>query len=149
MQLARAEGGRLKLDQESDLRDVLSVVVEDMQRAETPGRIVLSLPETPVLSPIDPDTVGILCRNLIENALQHGDEDLSVEVSLSAREPWSCERGAVGSAGKLERLTGRSNETAASAGEAASDLRSWPRSQIVSVAQTRTQVAAQRWRPRV
>lgn len=108
MQLARAEGGRLKLDQESDLRDVLSVVVEDMQRAETPGRIALSMPETPVLSSVDPDTVGILCRNLIENALQYGDENSPVEVALSTDGILTVANdGPLVSPEKLERLTGR------------------------------------------
>lgn len=108
MQLARAEGGRLKLDQESDLRDVLSVVVEDMQRAETPGRIVLGIPETPVLSSVDPDTVGILCRNLIENALQHGDKNSPVEVALSTEGILTVANdGALVPPEKLQRLTGR------------------------------------------
>jgi len=83
MQLARAEGGRLILDREEDLREVLTAVVEDMQRAEPPGRVVLHLPEAPVLSSIDPDAVGIVCRNLIENALRHGDRHSPVYVSLS------------------------------------------------------------------
>jgi two-component system OmpR family sensor kinase len=108
MQLARAEGGRLKLDQESDLRDVLSVVVEDMQRAETPGRIVLGMPETPVLSSVDPDTVGILCRNLIENALQHGEKNSPVEVALSTEGILKVANdGALVPPEKLQRLTGR------------------------------------------
>ncbi|MBX3531889.1 MAG: sensor histidine kinase N-terminal domain-containing protein [Rhizobiaceae bacterium] len=102
MQLARAEGGRLTLDADSDLRDAVSVVVHDMNRTGQQERIVLSLPDTPVLSPIDPDTVGILCRNLIDNALQHGGKDSPVEVSLSASGELS-----VGNAGPLispERL---------------------------------------------
>lgn len=83
MQLARAEGGRLTLDTVADLRDAVSMVVHDMTRTGKKERIVLSLPDTPALSPIDPDTVGILCRNLIDNALQHGGKDSPVEVSLS------------------------------------------------------------------
>ncbi|MCD6071224.1 MAG: Integral rane sensor signal transduction histidine kinase [Microvirga sp.] len=83
MQLARAEGGRLSLDRESDLRDTLDVVIGDMRRNEPSGRIVLSLPAEPVLSTADPDAVGILCRNLIENALRHGSPSAPVEVVLS------------------------------------------------------------------
>lgn len=83
MQLARAAGGRLKLDQESDLRDAPSVVVEDMQRAETPGRIALNLPETPVLSAVDPGALGIPCRNLVDNAFS-----MATRIRLSM----SCSR---------------------------------------------------------
>lgn len=81
MQLARAEGGRLRADEPSDLRTVVAMIVEDFQRmGET--RIDLTLPETPVLSPLDPDAVGILSRNLVENALKHGAADRPVEVTL-------------------------------------------------------------------
>ncbi|MBX4941099.1 sensor histidine kinase [Rhizobium binae] len=81
MQLARAEGGRLQSDEPSDLRTVLQMVLQDFARAGE-GRISLRVPQAPVLSMLDPDAVGILCRNLIENALKHGALDGKVEVSL-------------------------------------------------------------------
>jgi two-component system OmpR family sensor kinase len=37
-----------------------------------------------VLSDIDPDAFGILCRNLIENALRHGKPDTPVAITLGA-----------------------------------------------------------------
>ena len=40
MQLARAEGGRLNMDQESDLRDTVDVLIGDMRRNEPIGRIL-------------------------------------------------------------------------------------------------------------
>ena len=83
MQLARAEGGRLRMDASADLRAVARIVVEDAGRADAPGRIVLTLPGTPVMSDLDPDAFGILCRNLVENALRHGDETAPIEVSLA------------------------------------------------------------------
>lgn len=83
MQLARAEGGRLQSDEPSDLRTVLHMIVEDFTRAGE-GRIVLTLPPEPVMSKLDPDAVGILFRNLIENALKHGAQDCVVEASLDA-----------------------------------------------------------------
>jgi two-component system, OmpR family, sensor kinase len=108
MQLARAEGGRLTLDREADVRDTLAVVVEDMQRTEPPGRISLRLPQVPVLSSVDPDTVGILCRNLIDNALQHGDRDSPVDVALSPDGMLSVSNdGLLVSPEKLQTLTGR------------------------------------------
>lgn len=84
MQLARAEGGRLRLDRSADLRPVARMVAEDIGRTGAPDRIVLSLPDKPVMSDLDPDAFGILCRNLIENALRHGQETAPVEVTLSA-----------------------------------------------------------------
>ena len=82
MQLARAEGGRLRRDQSADLRQVARLVVEDIARGAAPGRVVLGLPGAPVMSDLDPDAFGILCRNLVENALRHGAEAAPVAVSL-------------------------------------------------------------------
>lgn len=83
MQLARAEGGRLRTDAPSDLRVIARLMVEDAARAPNSGRIALSLPERPVLSDLDPDAFGIVCRNLIDNALRHGAAGGVVEVSLT------------------------------------------------------------------
>ncbi|WP_121632487.1 ATP-binding protein [Tropicibacter alexandrii] len=83
MQLARAEGGRLRMEQSTDLRAVAQLVVQDIQRMSAPDRIVLSLPDAPVLSDLDPDAFGILCRNLVENALRHGAQTSPVEVTLT------------------------------------------------------------------
>ncbi|MFP1646226.1 ATP-binding protein [Pontitalea aquivivens] len=83
LQLARAEGGRLRLETSTDMRTVARVIVEDIGRTDGPGRIVFSLAERPVMSDLDPDAFAILCRNLIENALRHGDPAASVEVTLS------------------------------------------------------------------
>ncbi len=84
MQLARAEGGRLRLDRSADLRPVARIVVEDIGRMAAPERIALTLPERPVLSDLDPDAFGILCRNLIDNAIRHGSETAPVDVTLTA-----------------------------------------------------------------
>lgn len=84
MQLARAEGGRLRLDRASDLRSVTRLVVEEMARTGGPDCVVLTLPETPVLSDLDPDAFGILCRNLVDNALRHGTKTEPVDMALTA-----------------------------------------------------------------
>lgn len=81
MQLARAEGGRLQSDEPSDLRPILQLIVDDFANAGE-ERIELTMPELPVRSRLDPDAFGILSRNLVENALKHGAQDGSVEVSL-------------------------------------------------------------------
>jgi two-component system OmpR family sensor kinase len=82
MQLARAEGGRLRTGTARDLRPILRLVVQDFARMA--DRIDLTLVETSVLSDIDPDIFGILCRNLIENALKHGTAGTRVAVAFSA-----------------------------------------------------------------
>lgn len=108
MQLARAEGGRLRMDRPSDLRPVARVMAEDIGRSVGHGRIALSLPDRPVLSDLDPDAFGILCRNLIDNALRHGAPGTSVAVTLSADGTFSVANdGPVVPAETLARLTGR------------------------------------------
>ncbi|MEM5468819.1 sensor histidine kinase [Celeribacter marinus] len=83
MQLARAEGGRLRVDRSADLRAVARIVVDDLGRVGAPGRIALSLPDAAVMSDIDPDAFAILCRNLVENALRHGAADVPIDVNLT------------------------------------------------------------------
>lgn len=83
MQMARAEGGRLRSEQASDLRPVLRMVVEDFARLSSFDRLALTLPDLPVLSDIDPDAFGIVIRNLVENALRHGPPDTAIEIKLS------------------------------------------------------------------
>lgn len=84
MQLARAEGGRLRADTPSDLRTVARLIAADAARTAGPGRIRLSVPDAPVMSDLDPDTFGIVCRNLLDNALRHGDSDGPVDVTLTS-----------------------------------------------------------------
>ena len=84
MQLARAEGGQLRLDRASDIRPVARIVTEDLARAAGGGRIALTLPDVPVMSDLDPDAFAILFRNLVENALRHGAKDAPVDVTLCA-----------------------------------------------------------------
>ncbi|BBU59658.1 two-component sensor histidine kinase (plasmid) [Mameliella alba] len=108
MQLARAEGGRLRLDQASDLRAVARIVIEDIRRTVAPGRIVLALPDGPVMSDLDPDAFGILCRNLVENALRHGSKNDPVDVALAANGVLSVSNeGPVVGPETLDRLTAR------------------------------------------
>jgi two-component system OmpR family sensor kinase len=84
MQLARAEGGRLRSDEAADLRGIARIVIDDLAQTGERDRVVLTLPETPVMSDLDPDAFGILCRNLVDNALRHGAPNDPVDVILSA-----------------------------------------------------------------
>lgn len=84
MQLARAEGGRLRRDEVADLCPVARIVVDDLSRGVGHDRIVLTLPDVPVLSDLDPDVFAILLRNLVENALRHGAAGTVADVSLTA-----------------------------------------------------------------
>lgn len=108
MQLARAEGGRLKVDYAYDIRSILSLVINDLTQTDGAQPVRLSIPETPVRSDLDPDAFAIVVRNLIENALRHGSDDSAVEVDLS---PFGVFRvrngGPVVPAGVLDRLTDR------------------------------------------
>ncbi|HRO15480.1 MAG TPA: HAMP domain-containing sensor histidine kinase [Paracoccus sp. (in: a-proteobacteria)] len=83
MQLARAEGAQLRTGRVLDLRDVLRLTLADFGRSGTGERIEADLPQAPVLSDIDPDAFGILCRNLIENALRHDAPHAPIRVALT------------------------------------------------------------------
>lgn len=83
MQLARAEGGRLRRETASDIRPVLEMVLSDFTRIAGAERLKATLAENPVLSDIDPDAFAILARNLIENALRHDTGNTPVTVSLT------------------------------------------------------------------
>ncbi|MEI2387380.1 ATP-binding protein [Breoghania sp. JC706] len=108
MQLARAEGARIRTGVAADLRPILRIIVDDFERCDAAGRIDLEMPDAPVLSDIDPDAFGILCRNLIENALKHGDATREVAVSLSAPATLTVTNsGTVIPPQELERLTAR------------------------------------------
>ncbi|NWN83553.1 MAG: sensor histidine kinase N-terminal domain-containing protein [Halomonas sp.] len=84
MQLAKAESGGLLAETPQDVLPIVTHVVDDFRHAAK-TRLEVSLPEkAPVLSSIDPDAFAILLRNLIENALKHGQEDRPVEVAVSS-----------------------------------------------------------------
>lgn len=84
MQLARAEGGRLRRETKSDLRPVLSMVLSEFDAAAGPLRIERKISSEPALSDLDPDAFAIVVRNLIENALRHGSGETPVQVQLTS-----------------------------------------------------------------
>jgi two-component system OmpR family sensor kinase len=108
LQLARAEGGRLRRDAPADLRPVARLVLDDLLRSAAPGQLELSLPHTPVMSDLDPDAFAILLRNLVENALRHGTPDAVVTVTLDSDGMLSvANAGPVVPANQLAQLTNR------------------------------------------
>lgn len=73
IQLARAEGAQLLAASPHDVRLILTLVADDFSRGLDARRLQMDLPDVPVLSTLDLDAVGIVARNLFENALRHGD----------------------------------------------------------------------------
>jgi two-component system, OmpR family, sensor kinase len=110
MQLARAEGGRLRSESHTDIRPVLNILVTDFKRVSdgSANDIDLQMPDDPVFSDIDIDALSILCRNLVENALRHGTGHSSVQVRLKHDGSLIVANdGPLVSSDELERLTAR------------------------------------------
>ncbi|KPH79403.1 ATP-binding protein [Bosea vaviloviae] len=81
LQLARAEGASLIGETPQDLVPALRLVLHDLS-AE--GAVGIALPQTGrFVSTLDMDAFAILARNLIENALKHGDASEPVRVALT------------------------------------------------------------------
>jgi two-component system, OmpR family, sensor kinase len=84
LQLAKAEGGGLIAPAAAPLAPVLKLVIEEIERQTgARGRIALSTTPDGTVSDLDPDAFAILARNLIENALRHGDTAAPISVVLS------------------------------------------------------------------
>lgn len=81
LQLARAEGASLIGDTPQDLVPALRLVLDDLA-AE--GAVAVTLPRAGrFVSTLNLDAFAILARNLIENALKHGDASQPVRVALT------------------------------------------------------------------
>lgn len=108
LQLAKAEGGSLISEAPQDLAPILQLVCADLARAAGIGkRLAVRLPSSGrVMSVMDPDAFAILARNLVENALKHGDDRFPVEVKLTHDGILRVSnRGPAVSPGDLSRLT--------------------------------------------
>jgi len=83
MQLARAEGGGLLAETPHDLWPVLVHLVDDFRRDAHNARLSVDAPAgARLISRIDPDAFAVLMRNLIENALMHGDAGEAVSITV-------------------------------------------------------------------
>lgn len=88
LDLARAEAAGVARGSAQDLRPVLALIAGDFGPE---AGLRLTLPPVPVISAMDPDAFAILARNLIENALLHGQPP--VEVDLGADRVLSVANG--------------------------------------------------------
>ncbi|EJN02117.1 HAMP domain-containing sensor histidine kinase [Phyllobacterium sp. YR531] len=85
MQLARAEARIGTSNETADLGNVLELVIEDFRRASEAGnKILYARAEAATLHrPVSEDAFAIVLRNLIENALIHGDPNTPVRIDLT------------------------------------------------------------------
>jgi two-component system OmpR family sensor kinase len=79
LQLARLDAGFASSESPNDLLPALRIVVDDF--AADRDRIVFRVPAgTTLFAPVTLDAFAIAARNLIENALVHGERTTSVDV---------------------------------------------------------------------
>ena len=85
LQLARAEAGVGVAESSFDLADVVGIVVTDFQRAsDDAGRIRFASDlAAPQLRAGTADAFAIVLRNLLENALLHGEADEPLDIRLT------------------------------------------------------------------
>ena len=84
LQLSRAEAGIGRSDTPSDLKAILDMLMVDYARdSRTEGRVAYQAePGAAMVRNADIDAFGIVIRNLVENALSHGDPEQPVEVLI-------------------------------------------------------------------
>jgi two-component system OmpR family sensor kinase len=83
----RAEAGIGGSATATDLRPVLDMIVTDYERdSRSRGRLRYTAePDATLVRNADVDAFGIVIRNVIENALIHGDPEMPVSVSSAAQ----------------------------------------------------------------
>ncbi|ART81726.1 two-component sensor histidine kinase [Oceanisphaera profunda] len=83
LQLAKAEGGALVAGTAYDVVPVLRYLMTELSRLTAESKLQLKVPDTAVLIMMDIDALGILLRNLVENAHKYGASESDINVSLS------------------------------------------------------------------
>jgi len=111
MQLARAESGALLSTETADLFPVIELVLDEFDGAgKGAKRLHFQCQGAPrFMTRLDPDGMGILLRNVIENALKHSPAGSGVDVVLKsdANEICVTNRGAVVPPADIESLKTR------------------------------------------
>jgi two-component system OmpR family sensor kinase len=93
LQLSRADAGIAATAERVDLVPALRLLVEDARRVGGGRHIELSVaPDTELRAAIDIDAFGIVIRNLLENAVLHGEPPITVTagegvIEISNRGP--------------------------------------------------------------
>jgi two-component system OmpR family sensor kinase len=107
--LFRSEGGGLVAEAPGRLGPVLVLVIDEIdRRSDVAERLAVTIPpDGGPLSDLDPDAFAVLARNLIENALKHGDPEGTVSVRLTEVALEVENDGPVIAADRLDRLTRR------------------------------------------
>lgn len=96
LQLARAESGIGLAVEPTDIVSILELVVEDFERKpDYAGRVRYADHSggKPIVRNVDVDALGIVFRNLIENALVHGDATAPVEIIVGGNGKVSIANG--------------------------------------------------------
>jgi len=115
LQLSRAEAGQL-LGDATDLAPVVPMVLRETADMSAHDRVRVSIGDGMLVSTLDPDAFGIVLRNLIENALLHGDPDAPILIAAAAPGELCVRNGGpVVAAEALGRLTDRFERAGASA----------------------------------
>jgi len=86
MQLARAESGALVSKEPADLFPVIKLVLDEFNGSgEGPERLRFQCHGAErFMTRLDPDGMGILLRNIIENALKHSPPGSRVDIDLTS-----------------------------------------------------------------
>lgn len=84
LQLAKAEGGALVAAAPYDVVPVLGYLITELSRLTAESELKLQVPESAVFTVMDMDALGILLRNLVENAAKYGDSASPILIKLSS-----------------------------------------------------------------
>jgi two-component system OmpR family sensor kinase len=109
LQLSRAEAG-VGSGGASDLREVTGLVVDEYRNRLTgnPARVALHEAGSSATVAVDPDALGIVLHNLIDNAITHGRPGRPITVTLGPGATLSIvNEGEAISAEELPRLRER------------------------------------------
>lgn len=119
MQLARADAGMALAGRKTALLPVLQMVIEEIrEQARPPRSIALSMEPgaDDVAVDIDVDALGIVLRNLVDNAATHGSPATDIEVRVSNSAQVAVRNhGPVVPLEMLDRLSARLERGAATA----------------------------------
>ncbi len=104
LQLSRAEGSRLLAEAPADLAPLVEMVVRETADTATAARIRVSIGDGMLVTSLDPDAFAIVLRNLIENAILHGDPGGAILIAADAPGELCVRNG--GPVVPTDRLTG-------------------------------------------